>query len=93
MYIQCRTSHLFKRCECVETVRGRRRTVEAPYDHNSEHAVGAVSSDRERCGSSNQTGKDPQHAGDEFAPHRDIEDGGSNVKKAVMKSEVGTSSS
>ena len=74
----------------METVWGRRRTVEAPYDHNSEHAVGAVSSDRERCRSSNQTGKDPQHSGDEFTPHRDIKDGGSNVKKAVMKSEVGT---
>ena len=40
--------------------------------------------------SSNQTGKDPQHAGGEFPPHRDTEEGGGNVKKTVMKSEVGT---
>ena len=43
--------------------------------------------------SSNQTEKDPQHAGGEFAPHRDTEEGGGNVKKTVMKSEVGTLSS
>ena len=43
--------------------------------------------------SSNQTRKDPQHAGGEFAPHRDTKDGGRNVKKMVMKSEVGTLSS
>ena len=41
--------------------------------------------------SSNQTGKDPQHAGGKFAQHRDTKDGVGNVKKTVMKSEVGTS--
>ena len=43
--------------------------------------------------SPNQTRKDPQHAGGEFAPHRDTEDGVGNVKKTLMKSGVGTLSS